>query len=754
MSWMQIFFTNAPELSATLLSLGGFIAFVTHPGYWEWVLRIDNAYIKDLIWDTMLFTLSALGALEIVSPTPFHSGRSSERLKYAIYGLLHVSIIITLVYTYISGFTSDLRNQDAFVPFTAASSFLSSVVLILGAALYFYVGSIDAPVAFKPTQRLISRKPLFSYAVLILLLIPRGFYQFPQTNVIDIHPIDRLVRDAATQSQGWLMQASTSKTLAEAVETYHRRYKKPPPPGFDAWYKYATERSSLIIDDYDGIYEDLQPFWALSPESIRIKTRTIISDQWNEVAEVSIRTGKAKIGPKVIPTHRWMLDGVLSMMQGFVEWLPDMDLAFNINDEPRVAIPWKSLAKLHEYGKDVQSATKRLKRPSNEWSSDRAQKWRPLGEKEHPQRPFKDRSFANSFADYGSIACPPASLARKLHLWDPRSFCASCVSPHSYGIFLKNWTLSASPCHQPDLAHLHGFYLSPSAFKPSHTLLPVFSQSKAQGYADILYPSAWNYIDKVKYEPSRAHPDLAFASKENSLFWRGATSEGLSRYATWKGMARQRFVHLANNATNPLPVLLPHPSQPTSYAYKLLTPSTLGLNLDVAFVENIARCWDNDCDNQAAEFGLANKSDFQAHWRHRFLIDLDGAGFSGRFLPFMQSRSLVFKTAVFREWWDGRVFAWRHFVPVDVRFHGLLSTLAYFAGTNGVAAQPGREGGEARGRMKANVAAGEEIAEAGREWASRALRKEDMEIYMFRLLLEWGRLTDDRRDELGFMVPG
>jgi hypothetical protein len=30
------------------------------------------------------------------------------------------------------------------------------------------------------------------------------------------------------------------------------------------------------------------------------------------------------------------------------------------------------------------------------------------------------------------------------------------------------------------------------------------------------------------------------------------------------------------------------------------------------------------------------------------------------------------------------------------------------------------------------------------------LRKEDMEIYFFRLLLEWGRLTDDRRDQIGF----
>lgn len=80
---------------------------------------------------------------------------------------------------------------------------------------------------------------------------------------------------------------------------------------------------------------------------------------------------------------------------------------------------------------------------------------------------------------------------------------------------------------------------------------------------------------------------------------------------------------------------------------------------------------------------------------------------------------------------------------MDVRLHGLLSTLAFFAGT---------AGGAAGGITEGNVKAGEMIAEAGREWAGKVLRKVDMEIYMFRLLLEWGRLTDDRRDEIGFVV--
>ena len=95
-------------------------------------------------------------------------------------------------------------------------------------------------------------------------------------------------------------------------------------------------------------------------------------------------------------------------------------------------------------------------------------------------------------------------------------------------------------------------------------------------------------------------------------------------------------------------------------------------------------------------------------------------------------------------------------MPVDVRLHGLLATLAYFSGADHPmvdgATKKDDDGKGSALATKGNVKAAEMIAEAGREWAGRVLRKEDMEIYMFRLLLEWGRLTDDRRDEIGFVV--
>ena len=681
--------------------------------------------------------------------------------QYQHHGMLQLVACATFTASYFSGFQTSLKNQAAFIHTSQAVNILSVLLLFLGAALFLRMASLDSTISFKPANRLIPRVPLSTYTLLAGLFIIRSISLLPKSNTITAHPIDSLIRDAARQSETWIAQATTSKTLQEAAANYRRRYQRHPPPGFDAWYSFATERSSLIIDDFDSIMKDIQPFWARKPSDIRHDTRVILADEWNDIAEISIRSGKAEIGP-MIPTHRWMLDGVVAMLEDFVSKLPDMDIAFNINDEPRIAVPWKAMQEMRQEGMPVRPLKHGV---SNEWSPKRGETWQRSADFKDVKRAFKEHSLRNSFTTHGSTACPPSSVARTAQPWDPRNLCISCAASHSLGLFLQNWTLSASPCHQPDLAHLHGFFLSPAAFKASHELLPVFSQSKPHGFADILYPSAWNYMDKVKYEPSKAYPDAPYESKRNALFWRGATSEGLSKDATWKGMARQRIVHLANNATEAFPILVPHSTQPETFTYATGPASSLpalGLDMDIAIVDEIVRCWDADCTDQEKEFGLVGKSDFQAHWGYRFLMDLDGAGFSGRFLPFLRSRSVVFKTAIFREWWDDRLTAWRHFVPVDIRFHGLLSTLAYFAGTGtgiGTANSPGKEDNNDKesGKsssvfptMKPNIQAGARIAEESRLWADKVLRKEDMQVYMFRLLLEWGRLTDDRRDEIGF----
>ncbi|MCJ1272685.1 hypothetical protein MMC21_000472 [Puttea exsequens] len=620
-------------------------------------------------------------------------------------------------------------------------------LLLAGGIIWLRNSLLSSGRSPAPLQRQTTGAKLASWAILMLLVVHLGWsqtsYDRPSPKT---HPIETLMNEASVRFKSWTEQASSSKTLGECVEEYYRRYKRPPPPGFDAWYRFATAKSSIIIDDFDTLYDDLKPFWGITPAEIRLRTRQLYSDPFNEASEIIVRKGRAALGPNFLPTHRWMLDGILEMIKDFATYLPDMDLAFNLNDEPKVAVPFQALQKLGE----ASSGNHLNGDVRDRWSPDRAKTWQ-TPEDLPMTRLGEDYARTNSFSA-GTFFCPPDSAAQRAYHWDSSALCTSCAVPHSSGVFLSNWSLAASPCHQPDLRNLHGFYLSPAAHKPSQHLLPIFSQSKPDGYADILYPSPWNYIDKVVYAPSEAHPDPPFSSKESTLFWRGATSEGVSRHGTWRGMVRQRLVHLASNppptSRSPtLPILLPDPSLQGKYAYQhLSTPlTTLNLSLDISIVNGIARAWDNDGAHQDREFSFVPPTDFQDHWRYRYLMDVDGAGFSGRFLPFLQSRSLPFRAGIFRTWWDSRLAAWRHFVPVDVRLHGLLSTLAYFMG----AASPT---GEVDGTLREHVEAGEEIAEAGRVWAGKVLRKEDMEIFMFRLLLEWGRLTDDNRDEIGFSV--
>ncbi|KAI9790198.1 MAG: hypothetical protein M1835_001155 [Candelina submexicana] len=565
-----------------------------------------------------------------------------------------------------------------------------------------------------------------------------------QRQQVSFHPIDVLIDGAKVlHSERW-RNTSQSGSLDTAVTEYQRRYQRHPPPGFDEWYKFARDRSSLFIDEFDSINIDLSPFWSLSSTELRFRVWQMNANPWNEIAGISVRAGKAEISPNILPTHRWMLEGATQMINTFAKWLPDMDLALNLNDECRVAVPWERMEMLRKRG---ENATSLAAWKENKWTPNRADSWPPLPKDPISETVFEDHSFHSTFYEFGVVGCPPSSRAREERTWNKRDLCASCAAPHSLGQFLQNWTLAADICHQPDLANLHGFHLSPAAFKTTHDLMPVFSQSKVHGYNDILFPSPWNYMDKVKYDPSSDHPDNWFHDKLNTLFWRGATSEGVSAEGTWQGMTRQRLVHLANNLTASEEVLVLLQTHSHNYAYQGVRSRDLRrlLDMDIGIVDKIARCGGQDCADQEKEFGLVGQSDFQDHWKSRYLFDMDGAGFSGRFLPFLQSKSLPFKTALFREWYDSRLTAWLHFVPQDMRLHGVHSTLAYFAGING----------KIRGKqvfIPAHAKEGEFIAEEGREWANKVLRKEDMEIYFFRLLLEWGRLTDDRRDEIGFQL--
>ncbi|KAH0551759.1 hypothetical protein GP486_007022 [Trichoglossum hirsutum] len=146
------------------------------------------------------------------------------------------------------------------------------------------------------------------------------------------HPIERLVLEAETAFEK--LVSTRASDLKSAAAAYRSRRGRHPPPGFDAWFDYAQNHDSLVIEEFfDQIYHDINPLWALPPDQMRRDVRA--SEDL-----VRVRKGKTKkVG------EFWRM-GVWSDMIGHIaRYLPDMDIAFNSKDEPRLSVEWEEMAR-------------------------------------------------------------------------------------------------------------------------------------------------------------------------------------------------------------------------------------------------------------------------------------------------------------------------------------------------------------------------------------------------------------------------
>lgn len=147
---------------------------------------------------------------------------------------------------------------------------------------------------FTPAKRT-STTPkvvIFGIGIAFLLhILIFGIYFLAQ----DHQPIITLMDQAAIKFHEYTSAAS-SRTLRAAVNEYNHRYGRPPPPGFDIWFQFSTDRGVKIIHEYDQIVEDLRPFWGIEPKVLRERVAHVAGHPWNNFAEISIRSNKATIG--------------------------------------------------------------------------------------------------------------------------------------------------------------------------------------------------------------------------------------------------------------------------------------------------------------------------------------------------------------------------------------------------------------------------------------------------------------------------
>lgn len=160
------------------------------------------------------------------------------------------------------------------------------------------------------------------------------------------HPIDKLVYDA--QMTFAELTSKESKTVEEAAQAYRKRRGRHPPPNFDKWFEFARSKNAIIVEDFfDRIYHDLQPFWGLDPAVIR-------KESWDFEMTINIRDGNATARSDFFWTKIW-----LKMIKTIDHLLPDMDIALNAMDEPRLVVPWEDMAGY------MKNASKTIKMPKS-----------------------------------------------------------------------------------------------------------------------------------------------------------------------------------------------------------------------------------------------------------------------------------------------------------------------------------------------------------------------------------------------------
>ena len=108
-------------------------------------------------------------------------------------------------------------------------------------------------------------------------------------------------------------------------------------------------------------------------------------------------------------------------------------------------------------------------------------------------------------------------------------------------------------------------------------------------------------------------------------------------------------------------ILFADPPGSTNYVYAEVPTGALNEEtMDVAFVKVVdsfnfpggigALIRDHRFDEGGVNLG--------DHWKHKYLVDVDGMGYSGRFFSFLESDSAVLKATVYREFFEEWIQPW------------------------------------------------------------------------------------------------
>lgn len=247
--------------------------------------------------------------------------------------------------------------------------------------------------------------------------------------------------------------------------------------------------------------------------------------------------------------------------------------------------------------------------------------------------------------------------------------------------FIYDHAKSMDICQHPESMHLHGFTSAPGTNLAN--LVPLFTFAKTNLHSDVLATPLEQYSDTyIGYDPVWDEKSI------NKLLWRGSTTGAeFAKGVEWQLSQRARLHFMTHETEGKKNVLWADKKESKMRVDDFNTKDLNELYMDASFSGVPVQCDDETCKVMEKLIDFAptmvsavfyeffcrdtDKSQIVYHisyycllqgldesYQYKYLMDVDGNGWSGRFHRLMSTKSVVLKSTIFPEWYTERIMPW------------------------------------------------------------------------------------------------
>ncbi|KAA1076143.1 hypothetical protein PGTUg99_036347 [Puccinia graminis f. sp. tritici] len=508
---------------------------------------------------------------------------------------------------------------------------LTCLIFVGTLGLLFYLPFIKIQAnTCTPTFRLPTRQTFFATENGLIV------FATPIRNNTKIkHPIESLIANAKTEWDQMLHRQS--KTLAMAVQEYQRRNnQRLPPKGFERWWQFAVDNQVGLVDEYDQISKDLEPFWAIEPSRLRKLSNQLQTKQNDRrlIFQVDSEGKVNRTGAFGASARAKDLSNLMESYQKYsVNAMKPFTMVIGADDQAEIKTTWRERSRLLELSK------------RHEFIEE-----------------AEDVQLSETHSPYDD--CPPDSSPRSLG--------------KGYSSFVFDHLQSMDICSSLEQVPIHGSLVN-RHHSPFQPITPLFSFSKTSLDSDIrvtpLEQYQSTYGDVYDWDDPR---------RIGKAFWRGSTT-GVSNNEnpSWKESHRLRLHQL---------------TRPAKERKQLIDGSHVDLAkvnsewFDIEFVGKPIQCEPPACQELKDMINFQEWVGQEQANLYKYALDVDGNGWSGRFHKLLSSNRVVIKNTIFPEWYADRIQPWYHYVPVKTDYSDLHDIIHYLKTRDDLAKQIAQNG--------------------------------------------------------------